>query len=379
MCNQLYFLLIITILFLTFSVSSSKSDDKSNSCGCDVKRSTISEKNDPPGSKRMETDEVVTTEKTDIETQGMECKSDVNYKSDRKLRLEEEDMVLINGRKFYIGTDSPKIAGDGEGPRRLVIVSSFMMDRYEVSNNWYQQFVEETQYKTDSEIYGWSFVFDKAVAESLRNNITQAVHGAKWWLPVNGSYWREPEGPGTDVFDENNNRGDYPAVHISWTDAVKFCEWRKARLPTEAEWELAARGEKDGLVFPWGNKLQTDGVFRANIFQGSFPKNNTAADGHEFLAPINAYEPQTDGGLHNMIGNAWEWVSDWWIDRHDYDIGAILDNPTGPIKGEEKVKKGGSFICHKKFCYRYRNAARSKTSIDSAAQNSGFRCAKDLD
>jgi sulfatase modifying factor 1 len=290
-----------------------------------------------------------------------------------------EKMVFILGRVFYMGTNNPVISGDGESPRRTVSVSSFMMDQFEVSNANYKEFVDSTRYQTDSEKYGWSFVVDRAVAETTRRSIKSAVQGAEWWLPVNGAYWREPEGPGSDVFSKKNDRSSLPAVHISWTDAVRFCSWRNgSRLPTEAEWELAARGSQDGVVFPWGNKLLTNETHRANIFQGDFPIFNTKADGYEFLAPVDAFGPQTDSGLYNMIGNAWEWVFDWWGIDHSDMLGSININPTGPQQGTEKVKKGGSFLCHKSFCYRYRNAARFKSSIDSATQNVGFRCAKSL-
>lgn len=140
-------------------------------------------------------------------------------------------MVRIPGGKFFMGTDNPLILTDGESPRRPVTVSDFLMDTYEVSNEDYNHFVQATGYRTDSEIYEWSFVFESAIPPKLKKGISQAVLGAEWWLPVNGSYWREPEGPGSDVFE--SNRANYPAVHISWTDAHKFCEWRGARLPTE--------------------------------------------------------------------------------------------------------------------------------------------------
>lgn len=243
----------------------------------------------------------------------------------------------------------------------------------------FAKFVEATSYVTESENFGWSFVFHTAVPEHIKANITQAVLGAEWWLPVNGSNWREPEGPGTDVF--LTERGNNPVVQVSWNDAVAYCEWRNnARLPTEAEWETAARGPptRPGAkipnnMFPWGNDLTPKGTHRANVFQGVFPKNNSAEDGYEFLCPVDAFGSQNAYGLYNMIGNVWEWVQDWWTIYHSTDL---TINPQGPESGREKVKKGGSFLCHQSYCYRYRTIARFPSTPDSATLNVGFRCAR---
>jgi len=288
------------------------------------------------------------------------------------------NMVFIEGGKFYMGTNNPIIKADGESPRRPVTVSSFYLDVYEVSNNDYDEFVKATNYRTESEVYGWSFVFDNAVPVDVRNTITQAVLGAEWWLPINGTYWKYPEVPTIDVF--SSNRGNHPASHISWNDAFEYCKWVGKRLPTEAEWEYAASGgihgnNKDSekhYLYPWGNTLLVNGSHKANIFQGTFPTTNTIEDGHEYLAPVDAYGPQNGLGLYNIIGNAWEWVDDWFTLNHKTTHST---NPKGPAQGYEKVKKGGSFLCHKSFCFRYRVAARYRTTPDSATLNSGFRCA----
>lgn len=363
--------LIYILSFITIIAQISKAgnpiqlnqNDDEQSCGCSGKSGGLSRSAALTGADSMG---------------GETCSapsSSIGGESHRKLSLPNynEDMVKVPGKTFLMGTSNPIIFNDGEGPERPVKLSSFLIDRFEVSNAAYKEFVESTGYRTESEVFGWSFVFDQAVHANLKRKITQAVLGAEWWLPVNGSYWREPEGPGTDVF--KTQRANYPAVHISWTDAVKFCEWRNnSRLPTEAEWELAARGgSTKPLVFPWGNKLTPGEEHRANIFQGTFPGENTVEDGYPFMSPVDAYGPQNDLGLYNMVGNVWEWVHDWWTVHHSSELTV---NPSGPASGEEKVKRGGSFLCHRSFCYRYRTVARFKTTPDSATQNAGFRCAK---
>ena len=282
-----------------------------------------------------------------------------------------------------MGTNKLKFAVDGETPRRRVGVNSFYMDTFEVTNEEYAVFVNSTGYRTDSEMFEWSFVFRSAIPSAIKRKLTKAVLGVEWWLPVPGASWIEPEGPGTNVF--MTNRAKYPVVHISWNDADAYCKWRNARLPTEAEWEYAARGGVDGKVFPWGNNiLSQNKSHRANIYHGIFPTENTADDGYEFLAPVGSFPPQNSFGLHDMVGNAWEWVSDWWTTDHAKISGdatnndKVIYNPKGPPEGTEKTKKGGSFLCHKSYCYRYRNSARHHTTPDSATQNSGFRCVFDV-
>lgn len=238
---------------------------------------------------------------------------------------------------------------------------------------------------TENERFGWSFVFHTAVPPHIKKDIKQAVLGAEWWLPVNGSTWREPEGPGFDVFA--TNRSDHPVVQVTYNDAVKYCEWRNARLPTEAEWEAAASGperrnKRKIPSFPWGNELVPKGTHRMNIFQGTFPTENTLDDGYEYTAPVSAYGEQNGYGVYNMLGNVWEWVQDWWTIDHafqDEPTNEMLYDPIGPTEGREKVKKGGSFLCHRSYCYRYRLGTRFQSTPDSAGSNIGFRCARTAD
>ncbi|KAH8071264.1 formylglycine-generating oxidase [Aureococcus anophagefferens] len=221
--------------------------------------------------------------------------------------------VLIQPGEFRMGTDRPRIFVDGEAPSRRVALSrAFLMDVYEATNDDFAAFVDATGYVTDSERFGWSFVFHLELSEARRAAIDKAVDGVEWWLPVNGSDWRSPQGPGSDVFAAK--RGAHPVVQVSWHDAAAYCAWRGGRLPTEAEWEYAARDGRSQTMYPWGNELTPGGGYRANLWQGDFPRSNTADDGFSFAGPVGSYAPQTATGIHDLIGNVWEWVSDWWYE-----------------------------------------------------------------
>ncbi|XP_061051537.1 formylglycine-generating enzyme isoform X4 [Eubalaena glacialis] len=223
---------------------------------------------------------------------------------------------------------------------------------------------------TKAEKFGDSFVFEGMLSEQVKSDIQQAVAAAPWWLPVKGANWRHPEGPDSTVL----HRPDHPVLHVSWNDAVAYCTWAGKRLPTEAEWEYSCRGGLQNRLFPWGNKLQPKGQHYANIWQGEFPVTNTGEDGFRGTAPVDAFPPN-GYGLYNIVGNAWEWTSDWWTIHHSVEETII--NPKGPPSGKDRVKKGGSYMCHKSYCYRYRCAARSQNTPDSSASNLGFRCAAD--
>ena len=280
------------------------------------------------------------------------------------------DFVLIPAGIFTMGTDDvpPSMAQDGEGPARKVKVSEFYIQKYEVSNADFAKFVTETEYVTEAETFGDSFVFEPLLSQEVQEEITQAVKDAPWWLPVKQAFWRQPEGKDSKIAE----RGDHPVVHISWNDASAYCQWKDSRLPTEAEWEYAARGGLEGRLFPWGNSPTPKGKHWMNIWQGEFPFNNSLDDGYFGTAPIDSYHPNKFG-LFNMAGNVWEWVSDWWTTRHSRELSK---DPQGPSSGTDKVKKGGSYMCHKEYCYRYRCSARSMNTPDSSSSNLGFRCAK---
>ncbi|XP_004692308.2 PREDICTED: sulfatase-modifying factor 1 isoform X6 [Condylura cristata] len=252
-------------------------------------------------------------------------------------------MVPIPAGVFTMGTDEPQVRQDGEAPARRVTLDAFYMDAYEVSNADFEKFVNATGYLTEAERFGDSFVFEGMLSERVKAGIQQAVAAAPWWLPVKGANWRHPEGPDSTVL----HRPDHPVLHVSWNDAVAYCAWAGKRLPTEAEWEYGCRGGLENRLFPWGNKLRPGGRHYANIWQGEFPRTNTGEDGFRGTAPVDAFPPN-GYGLHNIVGNAWEWTSDWWTVHRSVEETL---NPRGPPSGKDRVKKGGSYMCHKKVTF----------------------------
>ncbi|XP_043375835.1 formylglycine-generating enzyme isoform X4 [Dermochelys coriacea] len=194
---------------------------------------------------------------------------------------------------------------------------------------------------SQAEKFGDSFVFEGMLSKQVKTEIQQAVAAAPWWMPVKGANWRQPEGPDSNI----SKRMDHPVLHVSWNDAVAYCTWAGKRLPTEAEWEYSCRGGLENRLFPWGNKLQPKGQHYANTWQGEFPISNTGEDGYKGTAPVTAFPPN-GYGLYNIVGNAWEWTSDWWAVHHS---AGETHNPKGPSSGTDRVKKGGSYMCHKTF------------------------------
>ena len=278
-------------------------------------------------------------------------------------------MVRLPGGEFLMGDDSGEgYPDDGEGPARRVGINPFWIDACVVSNADFAEFVAATSYVTEAERFGWSFVFAGLLPADFAP--TRAAVAAPWWRQVAGADWRHPEGPQSRIDD----RADHPVLHVSWHDASVYCRWAGKRLPTEAEWEYAARGGLEGRRFPWGDRLRPDGEHRMNIWQGEFPGNNTAEDGYVGAAPVDAFAPN-GYGLYNATGNVWEWCADWFSPA--FHIDGPRDNPVGPPSGQSKAMRGGSYLCHRSYCYRYRVAARSSNTPDSSAGNIGFRCARD--
>lgn len=285
-----------------------------------------------------------------------------------------EGMMYLEGGTFLMGTDDDDgFPADGEGPVREVHVDPFYIDTHHVTNAEFAEFVNETGYVTEAEEFGWSFVFFSFLPEKLqkRTRNRQAAQ-APWWRAVNDARWKWPEGRGSHTGD----RMDHPVVHVSWNDAQAYCEWAGKRLPTEAEWEYAARGGLVQKKFPWGDELTPNGEHRCNIWQGTFPSKNTAEDGYVGTSPVDAFSPN-HYGLYDISGNAWEWCADWF--SPDYHVEGPRENPTGPPDGESKVMRGGSYLCHRSYCNRYRVAARTSNTPDSSTGNIGFRCVVDGD
>ncbi len=286
-------------------------------------------------------------------------------------------MVALDGGSFWMGNEGAEAwLEDGEGPVREVKVNPFWIDCTTVTNQAFAQFIDKTGYVTESERIGWSFVFHLQIppAKLCKLRKDRSVQGLEWWVAVPQACWKKPEGPGSNI----RNRMNHPVVHVSWNDAATFAAWGGKRLPTEAEWEYAARGPHKQWIFPWGDALVPEGKFKCNTWQGKFPFENTGADGYQWTAPARSFAAN-DWGLYNVCGNVWEWCADWFsANWHVTESSVTRNDPSGPQKGERKVMKGGSFLCHDSYCNRYRLGARSSNTPDSATTNCGFRCVTDI-
>ena len=283
-------------------------------------------------------------------------------------RVMSPQTVIIDGGRSLLGTDTPYHDVDEESPLRVQKIKSFKMDAYAVTNARFYEFVAATGYITDAERLGDSFVFAGFLPPDTA--FTNALAEAPWWRPVRGASWHTPFGPESDQKAEP----DHPVTHVSWHDACAFADWAGGRLPLEAEWEHAARGGLGDVTFPWGDDAPNDhDFFPCNIWQGRFPMQNLAKDGFVGTAPVDQYDPN-GYGLYNMSGNVWEWTAQDFRVRSMKK--AIQDAHAG--KAGYKIVKGGSFLCHISYCYRYRIAARTANSPDSSTSHTGFRLVYDI-
>ncbi|MDH3648444.1 MAG: formylglycine-generating enzyme family protein [Saprospiraceae bacterium] len=308
---------------------------------------------------------------------------------------DQSGMVLITGNEFQMGGDNDQAMED-EMPKHPVRVDDFWMDETEVTNRQFKAFVDATAYETVAEqvididelmkqlppgtprpdpsvLEPFSLVFSSPPEGQ------EAYHPGDWWTMVKEANWQQPEGPGSSIVGKE----DHPVVHIAWYDALAYCRWAGKRLPTEAEWEYAARGNQSGQVYPWGNAAVDP--LKANYWQGEFPTRLEDADGYMRTAPVGQFDPN-GYGLHDMAGNVWEWVADWYH-FHYYLQGEqsqTMFNPVGPESSYDpmeptvpkKVIRGGSFLCNDSYCSGYRVAARMKSSPDTGMEHTGFRCVR---
>ncbi|MFT4123001.1 MAG: formylglycine-generating enzyme family protein [Microbacteriaceae bacterium] len=266
-------------------------------------------------------------------------------------------MIALPGGSFDMGGEDPDAnPGDAEGPIRAVTVAGFLIAPAAVTNTEFESFVDHTGYRTQAEQFGWSYVFHLLVGPEAAGRARGRAAGAPWWIAVDGADWAHPEGPGSSLRD----RGDHPVVHVSHDDALAYCSWAGVRLPTEQEWEYAARGGLHRARYPWGDDLTPGGRHMCNIWQGVFPRSNSAEDGYVGTAPVRSFPPN-GYGLHNMAGNVWEWTASPWA----------------ATSRDLWTTRGGSYLCHASYCNRYRVAARTANTADSSSGNTGFRVVAD--
>ena len=278
--------------------------------------------------------------------------------------MQGAEFTPLSGGTFTMGEGgSLGYPEDGE-IARSVTVAPFELSATAVTNDEFAAFIGASGWATAAERFEWSFVFGGLLPDGFPD--TRGAAAAPWWRQVYGASWRCPEGPQTDL----TGRGDHPVVHVSWDDAAAYASWNGGRLPTESEWEYAARASTSTL-WPWGDDLEPGGVHRMNVFQGTFPTDNTVADGFASTCPVTAFDPNP-WGLHNMLGNVWEWTADVFttdvLGAQPADIGAGTD--------VARTMKGGSYLCHDSYCRRYRASARMGSTAESSSGNVGFRVAR---
>ncbi len=310
-------------------------------------------------------------------------------------KTKHQGMVQIPSGSFMMGGDNNQARPD-ELPKHPVTLQSFWMDATQVTNDQFQNFVNATGYVTTSEKKpDWEELkkqlppdtpkpdANKLVAASLvftpPNHPVALDDYSQWWSWMPGANWRHPRGPKSDIKQLNN----HPVVNGDWLDANAYCKWAGKRLPTEAEWEWAARGGLTNKIYPWGNEPIDTGMVKANTWQGEFPYKNTLRDKYYYTSPVKSFPPN-GYGLYDMAGNVWEWAADWYRSDYYQSLGnQMIHNPKGPTTSydpdepyaQKKVLRGGSFLCNESYCSGYRVAARMKSTPDTSMEHMGFRCA----
>lgn len=325
--------------------------------------------------------------------------NDINIHPEQRAATTSNGMIWIEGGEFVMGTNEEE-AYPAEKPAVKRKVDGFWMDETEVTNRQFKAFVDATGYQTLAEKTPlWEDIKKQlppgtpkpedlvlkpgSLVFTPPSNPVSTADISQWWLWVDGANWKNPEGPGSNL----EGRWDHPVVHIAYEDATAYAKWAGKRLPTEAEWEFAAKGGKTGQRYAWGNELNPQGQFMANTFQGVFPHGNEGRDGYLGTSPVKSFPPN-DYGLYDMIGNVWE-ITDDWFDAIRFQRLAgnapLLDsgmnqcyNPNNPY-AQERVIKGGSFLCADNYCVNYRPTARQGHAYDSGSSNVGFRCVKDAE
>ena len=299
-------------------------------------------------------------------------------------------MVWIPARTFIMGSQN----GEADAPCHRVSVDGFWLDATEVTNAQFVAFVAATGYVTDAErkptpeevpgvpaaaLIAGALVFRPPEPSVDKVDLREFW---RWWQFLPGANWRQPDGPGSSI----DGKDQHPVVQVSWRDAVAYCQWAGKRLPTEAEWECAARGGLSEMPYVWGRELTPGGVWPANIWQGPFPRRNDQLDGHAATAPVRSYPPNAFG-IYEISGNVWEWVADYYRPDGYGDPGELQVNPRGPASSfdpaepglDKRVMRGGSFLCNDVYCRGYQPGTRMKSSPDTSLCHTGFRCARDAD
>jgi formylglycine-generating enzyme len=301
------------------------------------------------------------------------------------------DMVWIPGGSFRMGSDKHYVE---EAPVHRVTVDPFWIDRTPVTNRQFREFVRSTGHVTFAEIRPDAKDYPGALPNMLKagslvfsppkHQVDDMRDWSQWWTFKFGANWRRPYGPRSSLSGLN----DHPIVHVAYSDALAYAKWAGKDLPTEAEWEFAARGGLDGAEFAWGDEFTPGGKPMANTWQGAFPRENLKLDGYECTSPVTAFPPNRYG-IYDMIGNVWEWTSDWYSTGHEADAHKACCIPINPRGGREdasydpcqpeiriprKVLKGGSHLCAPNYCRRYRPAARHPEPVDTSTSHVGFRC-----